>query len=160
MNLVTNAVVILVPEDSINVKGENIQDAGTRDVQGVQYHMYSGGALDPGEELRLTITGGPGRQNSLLSIGSNTNLLIGLGALGVVFILAGVWFYARSRSTRVEDKMDVEDLPRPATDDPETLMDAILALDDLYQEGQLPEEAYIQRREALKEQLKGLLEDE
>ena len=34
-------------------------------------------------------------------------------------------------------------------------MDAILALDDLYQEGQLPEDAYQQRRA----ELKGMLMD-
>jgi hypothetical protein len=32
-------------------------------------------------------------------------------------------------------------------------MDAILALDDLYQEGKLPEEAYLQRRSELKARL-------
>ena len=39
-------------------------------------------------------------------------------------------------------------------------MDAILALDDLYKEGQLPEEAYNQRRAELKERLKVILEQE
>ena len=37
-------------------------------------------------------------------------------------------------------------------------MDAILALDDLYKEGQLPKEAYHQRRAELKERLKTILE--
>ena len=38
-------------------------------------------------------------------------------------------------------------------------MDAILALDDLYQEGELPEDAYLKRRAELKESLKELLEE-
>ena len=40
-------------------------------------------------------------------------------------------------------------------DDSETAMDAILALDDLYKEGQLPEEAYLKRRAELKAHLQG-----
>jgi hypothetical protein len=36
-------------------------------------------------------------------------------------------------------------------------MDAILALDDLYQEGKLPEDAYLQRRSELKRRLERAL---
>jgi hypothetical protein len=36
-------------------------------------------------------------------------------------------------------------------------MDAIIALDDLYQAGQLPESAYLERRNKLKERLKKIL---
>ena len=39
-------------------------------------------------------------------------------------------------------------------DSPENLMDAILALDDLYKEGKLPEDAYLERRAELKRRLK------
>jgi hypothetical protein len=36
-------------------------------------------------------------------------------------------------------------------------MDAILTLDDLYKSGEIPEEAYQQRRAELKTRLKGIL---
>jgi hypothetical protein len=36
-------------------------------------------------------------------------------------------------------------------------MDAIIALDDLYQAGQLPEDAYLKRRADLKERLQVVL---
>jgi hypothetical protein len=39
-------------------------------------------------------------------------------------------------------------------EDEETLMDAILALDDQYHAGNLPEEAYLERRAVLKEKLR------
>ena len=45
-------------------------------------------------------------------------------------------------------------------DDSETVMDAILALDDLYKEGKLPESAYLERRAQLKKRLKQLIESE
>ena len=45
----------------------------------------------------------------------------------------------------------------PIPDDPDALMDAIIALDDLYQAGDLPEQAYRERREAMKARLKEVL---
>jgi hypothetical protein len=42
-------------------------------------------------------------------------------------------------------------------DSAESLMDAIIALDDLYQAGQLPEEAYQKRRDEMKARLKDIL---
>ena len=47
--------------------------------------------------------------------------------------------------------------PDLATDDVDTLMDAIIALDDLYREGQIPEEAYRLRRAELKARLAELI---
>jgi hypothetical protein len=44
-----------------------------------------------------------------------------------------------------------EELP----EEREALMDAIIALDDMYQAGELPEEAYRERRAELKEKLSG-----
>ena len=38
------------------IKGDGIQDAGVRDMQGVMYHMYSGGGLEAGDELSLTLS--------------------------------------------------------------------------------------------------------
>ncbi|HLE13828.1 MAG TPA: hypothetical protein VI776_03695, partial [Anaerolineales bacterium] len=46
----------------------------------------------------------------------------------------------------------------PDDQDADTLLDAILALDDQYQAGELPEEAYRQRRAELKAMLKDKLE--
>ena len=37
-------------------------------------------------------------------------------------------------------------------------MDAILAVDDLYKEGKLPEEAYLKRRMELKDRLKDMID--
>jgi hypothetical protein len=57
-----------------------------------------------------------------------------------------------STGATVEDE---EDLPEASSgeESQEALMDAILALDDLYQEGKLPEDAYLQRRAELKARL-------
>jgi hypothetical protein len=153
MNLPVQAVVILVPEQSLKIKGEGIQDAGTRDIQGLQYHMYNGTAMESGSELQLTVTGRPQGGPLTLTTGSNTNLLIGAGVLGLVLLVAGVWLYLRSRPEPDEAVEDDAPAASASSESPETLMDAILALDDLYQEGKLPEDAYIQRRSELKARL-------
>ena len=159
MNLDTNAIVILVPEDGIKIKGDTIQDAGTRDVQGVAYHMYNGDGLEAGQELYLEISGRPASSTPAIISGSNNELMIGLAALGVVLIVAGVWLFRRSQAGQEELEEEIEleeDFP---IENAETVMDAILTLDDLYQDGQLPEEAYIRRRSELKARLAELLDD-
>jgi hypothetical protein len=81
--------------------------------------------------------------------------VIGLGSFGLVMIVAGVWLFIRNQGKAREMEDELEDEPEQyAEEDVESLMDAIIALDDLYSEGKLPEEAYRKRRAELKERLK------
>jgi hypothetical protein len=153
-----NAVVALVPEGSIKIKSETLQDSGTNDVQGVAYRVYTGGSLPTGDELRMTISGGPASDNPILASGSASSLLVGAAVLGIVLVLTGFWLYSRNRPRDESSEQAGFEPDQPAAEDADSLMDAILALDDLYQQGQLPEEAYIQRRNELKERLRGVLE--
>ncbi len=152
MELDTNAVVILVPENGLEIKGETLQDAGTRDVQGTLYRLYNGDAMAAGEELVLSISGRMVGED----LNNTTGLIVGLGALGVVLVLAGVWMYRRNAlaegEPEEEGKVEAED-----EDNAESIMDAILTLDDLYQANELPEEAYWQRRNELKARLQKVL---
>jgi hypothetical protein len=87
--------------------------------------------------------------------------------LGLVLILAGVWISRRNRGfTPVsqdemahgeESVLEAGETETPA--DADALMDDIIALDDLYQAGELPETAYRERRAELKEKLKAIVED-
>ncbi len=158
VSLPINAVVVLAPEGIVNINGDNLQDAGSRDVQGTMYHMFNGDGLSPGEDLRLTISGSSG-VSSLVNTGSKSNVVIGLAAFGVVLIVAGLFVYIRGRN-RAPEPNEFPQSPAgrvPDDRDAEAVMDAILALDDLYRAGELPEEAYRGRRTELKERLKELL---
>jgi mono/diheme cytochrome c family protein len=163
MSLPVNALVVMAPENGIDVEGDGLVDAGTRDVQGAQYRLYNRDGIAPGSDLRLTISGRSAGASPSLVSGSNTNLVIGLGAFGGALLLAGVWLYSRSRSAAGEIDQDEadedlsEDVSEVVSESPESLMDAIIALDDLYQAGQLPESAYLERRNKLKERLKKIL---
>lgn len=155
-----DAVVILVPEGEIKIKSDMLQDSGIRDVQGTQYHTYSGASLAAGQNLSLTLTGRPASASPGLVAGSNTTLLIGLSVFGVALIVAGVWLYRRTRTVGAEVEEGPLDEASPAVlESPENLMDAIIALDDLYQAGQLPEDAYQKRRAELKQHLKEIIRD-
>ena len=68
---------------------------------------------------------------------------------------AGVFLYTRNRNQSVEDDDGADDVvSEPLSENSETLMEAILALDDLYKASQLPEEAYRTRRAELKSRLR------
>jgi len=159
VNIPTNAVVILIPKDGLKIKGEQLEYAGSRDVQGMIYEMYTGGRIEAGTNLAIEVSGRPQSSGLNLGIESSTNLVIGLAALGLVLIGAGVWLYRRSqREYEEEDFSEADEVYDVVEDDipndAEALMDAIIALDDLYQAGELPEQAYQQRRAALKDRLR------
>jgi len=156
MPLPVDAVVILVPEGDINIKSDMLVDGGVRDVQGTQYRSFSGSSLQTGAELSLTLTGRPSSSAPSISAGSSTNLIVGLSAFGVALILAGVWLYRRTRREAEDTNLPAEPAVQSG-ESRETLMDAIIALDDLYKSGQLPEEAYLQRRAELKARLKEII---
>ena len=118
------------------------------------YQVYEFGEIKPDSVLKIKLSGQP-KQTSAASgttaIKSNQPLLIGVGAFGVALILAGVWMFMRDRRKRKEE---VDEEEADEFEDPESLMDAIIALDDLHRAGKLSDEAYQQRRNELKDALK------
>lgn len=160
LGIPVDTVVVFLPEGSYKVKSESLQDDGVSDVQGATFHMYSGGNLNAGDQLKMSL------YTSIfpdLKIGSMAVPLvpvgIALGIFGLVLVVTGVLLYKNYR-TREEEQTDTSSPPvKPIEkENPDSLMDAIIALDDLYKEGKLPEQAYVQRRAELKAQLKDTLE--
>jgi hypothetical protein len=129
----------------------------------VPYHLYSGGGLQAGDNLQLTLSGRPTASSPSIIGTSSTGLIIGLMVFGVALIVGGVWLFSRTRREEGIDEVEEERTPESeldlATEDVDTLVDAIIALDDLYREGQLPEEAYLRRRAELKARLAELMEN-
>jgi mono/diheme cytochrome c family protein len=156
-----DAVVILSPENGVKIRGESLVDAGTRDVQGAQYRLYNGESLPAGGDLSLSVSGQPSGGGSVsITPGNSTNLIIGLTVFGVALVVAGVWLFLRSRKAEAEATEPEEEVVEETgstSDNPDALMDAIIALDDLYQAGELPETAYQERRAKLKRRLQEVL---
>jgi hypothetical protein len=168
---VTSVGVLLPDSGSLKLESEALVDSGINDFGDVSYHVYTGEDLQAGDHLVLKITGDPFSSASppaKSSSGSRLGVIIGLGAFGLALIVAGVWISRRNRLANAEDEAEMvaeeaSDLDEAETGTPadaETLMDDIIALDDLYQAGELPEAAYRERRAELKEKLRDIVEVE
>ena len=161
MFLSTSAVVVMSPVNSVKVESDQLVDSGTRDINGSTYHMYNGSSLLAGSTLEFNLSGKPKQATSTgISTGTMQNLAIGLGVFGVVLLIVGLWLFRQNRIKNTRQQFDEDaDVETSAqgnglSEDEETLMDAIIALDDQYRAGNLPEEAYLERRSELKEKLR------
>lgn len=150
-----DAAVAMIPVDGVKLQSSQLTDMGERAVQGAQLHLYSASQLQAGQNLQISLSG-KASSGAQLSPTSNTSLAIGIGALGFAFIVAGVWIYRRRAGRAVEPA----EAALPQAETAADLMDQIAALDDLYQAGELSEDAYQTRRPQLKARLKALLENE
>jgi len=157
-----DSAVVMVPAGGVNVTGPQITSAGTRDVQGSgTISLYTADNLASGTRLDLNVSGMPASLPASGSTAATTPisnsplaLVIGLGVFGVALIGGGFWLFRQRRAARQElDEQEAEPVESETT---ESILDAIVALDDLYQAGELPEEAYKERRAELKNRLRAL----
>ena len=149
VSLPVSNTLIFLPE-GVTAKGETLTDGGIQALQGTNFQVYHAGPLDAGASLTVTLSGKPKATSTTTDLTQNQPLLIGAGAFGLVLILAGVWMYLRDRN-RVEEQAEEDD---DEFEDKESIMDAIIALDDLHRAGKLNDEAYHRRRDELKAKLK------
>ena len=154
------AAVVLMPNVNIKLSSSQLQAGGTQDVQGTVFNLYTGTDLSPSQPLDITLNGKPriAAQGSTATQSSPTSLIIGVGLFGVALLLAGLYLFRQRRVAEAAEDYDEIDLPLPASEeDADGLMDAIIALDDLYRTGKLPVDAYQARRAELKEKLSKLV---
>jgi flagellar biosynthesis/type III secretory pathway M-ring protein FliF/YscJ len=91
------------------------------------------------------------------------NIIIGIGAFGLVLVVAGGWLLWRNRQSAdadEDDAIDDDDAEgEEGADEPtqEEIMDAIVALDDQLKSGNISDQAYKERRAELKEKLRRML---
>jgi len=152
--LAATTAQIFVPE-GVTAKGDQLNSDGLVPMQGpdgnsVNFQTYSTGSVKAGDKITFTLTGEPKTVSVSPDVTQNKNLLIGIGALGLVLILAGVWMYMRD-GNKIEEEIEEEE---DEFDDSESIMDAIIALDELHRDGKLSDQAYKERREELKSALK------
>ncbi len=145
-----NALSLFLPE-GMEAKGDILTDGGIQKIQTTNFHVYTAEGLDKDKSFEFTLTGQPETTAVNPDVTQNKSLLIGVGAFGIVLILAGVWMFLRDRKRPEElDEEESDD----EFDNSESIMDAIIALDDLHRDGKLPDAAYQERRSELKNALK------
>jgi len=146
-----NGLTLFLPE-GMKANGDILTDKGIQTIQTTNFHVYTAAGVDKGESFEFTITGEPATTAVNPDVTQNKSLLIGIGAFGIVLILAGAWLFIRDRKNI--RKLDEDDIEEDEFDDSESIMDAIIALDDLHRSGQLSDKAYQTRRDELKKKLK------
>lgn len=152
--LPVDAAIVMVPPAGVRLKSNQLTDAGQRSVQGMAFQMYqANAALKAGDTLQLNLSGRVGSGASEIGEDSMLYVLVGGGVFGVALAAAGFWLYRRRQSEAAEDAD--EELPVDAVEaeTSESLLEAIVALDDQHAAGGLPEEAYQERRADLKARL-------
>lgn len=160
-NLPVSSATIIVPE-GVKVRSDQLTDGGTQASSGTPvttYHLYQGSNLASGSTLTLTISGMPGDKAGFV-LDQRTWLMIGVGAVGLILIGLGVFLFWRDRKLRkLEEEFEGDDEEGDEDalgDDRESIMDAIIALDDQNKAGDISKEAYEKRRDELKDRLKNL----
>jgi mono/diheme cytochrome c family protein len=150
-----NALIVLAPAEGFKVKSAQLEEAGTRQFEGVTYNMYTSAGMQTGSSLLLNLSGHPKENPTIIAASENSNrdLVIGLGGLGLALIVAGLFLWRRNWTEEAVGE-EVEPEEETGADSAEDLMDAIIALDDQFRAGSLPEQAYHQRRAELKERLR------
>ena len=141
-------VTLYLPQ-GVKASGASLIDQGPQEIQGTVFNVYTTGSIPAGGTLAFELSGVPTEAPPGSDFLQNRELIIGAGALGAALILAGAWLYLRERSKASDDEAEAGDL-----ENPEDIMDAIIALDDLHRAGKIPDEVYQNRRTELKSKLK------
>lgn len=158
MPLPVGAVMVMTPASDVRLKGSTIQDMGLQETRNGSIRVYVAEQVDQEEKLNFSLTGDPGNfpgSSEQTSFVDQQNVIIGLGVFGGVLIAVGVWFYFHSHHNEMSEvSFDADDF------DKVEIMDAIIALDNQFEEGEIAEIAYRQRRAELKSRLEVVVRDE
>ena len=146
--LPVEAAVFMLPTNSVQLESEILSFDGDRTVQGMDIQTYSSNNLTGQREIVIKLKGKikiatQNEDNSLIGIIIGSSVLLG------AIIIAFLWFRKHSRKPEIlKDNEPVEDL--------EASLDAVIALDDAYKNGEIPEIAYQSRRNELLANIKAM----
>lgn len=149
---------------TMRIKGDFLKTTEMREIGGTTYDTYRGERISAGDKLQITIQAG---QDNLLSTRwpvflsgtlNDMRVVIGAAFLGLTLVFFGIWLLFRERRTK-QSMIPAREAEQETFMHPEALMDAIIALDDIYKSGDLPEKAYQERRTILKTRLSELLKE-
>lgn len=138
------SATLLLPE-GVNADGDTLLDNGVQAIQNTNFHIYTASGFAKDSTLDFTISGKPKGTSENANLLENQNIVLGIGVFGLALIFAGVWMFLKKKN-----ESDFED---DELEDSDSIMDAIIALDDLHKDGKISKEAYTSRRAELKSKL-------
>lgn len=147
---------IFVPV-GVKLEGKTLIDMGQQDIgNGTTYQVYGFGPVPADGSLAVSLSGQPNTAAAGTESAPDSRqfVIIGAGALGILLLGLGAWLYLRDR--KQSEAGDEEDEDGDEFEDASSVLDAIIAIDDLHRAGKIPAEAHQQRRAELKELYKKL----
>ena len=141
--LMVNASIFMLPANVVKFSSEQLTFSGERDVQGMNIQTYSGATMDAGRSIHMNISGKVKNSTDIVQNGDTTSLIIGGSALLIAILVVVLYFRKKLKKDEVIEDQD------PSEEDLESLVDAVIALDDAFQSGEIPEVAYHNRRNEL-----------
>jgi mono/diheme cytochrome c family protein len=147
------AIGVFVPSGDIRLNGLDVSPQTAEPFGGVTYDQYELPGVSAGEELILHLRGrhpAGSVGGGSFSLGAGTDILVG----GLVFVLAlaAIVYYLRRESPGEIALDPAEERAR--------LLDAIIALDERYDAGQISSNEHSRRRAELKAALARLITDQ
>lgn len=149
MDMPTDVAVIFVQGADTKVDSDVLVASSSETLDEEVYQVYVSNSINAGDEIDLTISGNPLGGGGLLS---DNVLSIVLGVVGLALAGYGAWHFFRPSKTDEFEEIEVFDS--------ETLIEEIVALDEAFESGEIEEADYLVQREALKAELKELLDED
>ena len=97
-----NSISLFLPE-GVEAQGASLTDTGIQNLQGANFHVYTAAPVAKDGTFEFTLTGEPATVAEQPDITQNQTVLIGVGALGMTLILAGIFMYLRDKKKREEE---------------------------------------------------------
>jgi hypothetical protein len=150
------SINVLVPEDGVKLASAQLAAAGSRDTQNGRMLNFVGGGMAAGQAFALQLSGAPslGAAGGAPAGTSGVSPLLVASAillLAAAGIVAFVWLKQQRPAAEPEEEA-VDVYARR-----EELLDAMAALDDDFEAGQIPEADYRRQRQELKAELVELM---
>jgi hypothetical protein len=141
--LPVNASIFMLPSDTVKFSSDQLVFSGERDIQGMNIQTYSGGVMDAQSSIKMSLSGKVKENVSIVQSGNTTSLIIGGSVLLIAIFSAVFYLRKKMKVNEVVDDLEGDE------EDLESLLDAVIALDDAFQSGEIPESAYYNRRNEL-----------
>ena len=138
--LPVNSAIFMLPSNSVKLNSDQLTFDGEQSVQGMVIQTYSADNLAQGSKVQINLSGKI-KSSAQLSQSSTTSLVVGGVVFLITIVVAFFWFRSRSQKRKSEFVEEEDDL--------DSLLDAVIALDDAHNRGDIPTSAYEERRSEL-----------
>lgn len=153
--LPVNASIFMLPSGSIKFSSDQLMFSGERNVQGMNIQTYSGEAMEAGEVIRVNVSGKVKQSSQLVQTGNTLSIII--GSVGLLLAVGVAFYFIRKKQNADNEEIEPAEIEE---EDLNSLLDAVIALDDSFGKGGIPQEAYINRRNELTKKIKLLTKSE